>query len=78
MLACGVMSLFAPGALQVPLEVEEEAHAPIAKEAPQDAPALQVKAGRLACAISFCSVAVPTVLQRASGGNGTLLRRSSA
>ena len=31
------------GSLEVSLEVEEEAHAPIAKEAPKDAPALEVK-----------------------------------
>ncbi|CAE8625813.1 unnamed protein product [Polarella glacialis] len=31
------------GSVQVPLEVEEEAHPPIAEEAPQDAPALQVR-----------------------------------
>lgn len=32
-----------PGALQVPLEVEEEAHSQVAKEAPQDASTIQVK-----------------------------------
>eukprot|EP00439_Symbiodinium_sp_Y106_P086575 s383_g34.t1 len=31
------------GTLEVPLEVEEEAHAPLAEEAPKDAPALEVK-----------------------------------
>lgn len=31
------------GALQVPLEVEEEAHSQVAKEAPQDASTIQVK-----------------------------------
>ena len=35
-------SLLAPGTLEVPLEVEEEAHAPLAEEAPKDAPALEV------------------------------------
>ena len=33
----------APGSLEVPLEVEEEANAPIAEEAPKDAPALEVR-----------------------------------
>ena len=39
--------LLAPGTLEVPLEVEEEAHAPLAEEAPKDAPALEVR--RPAC-----------------------------
>merc|ERR1712204_56681 len=30
------------GAVDVPLEVEEEAHSPLAEEAPQDAPAVEV------------------------------------
>lgn len=34
-----------PGSLQVSLEVEEEAHPQIAKEAPQDASAIQVSLG---------------------------------
>ena len=35
------------GSLEVPLEVEEEAHAPPAKEAPKDAPAFEVKRRKL-------------------------------
>ena len=33
------------GSLDVPLEMEEEAHAPLAEEAPEDAPALEVRQG---------------------------------
>ena len=31
------------GPLEVPMEVEEEAHPPPAKEAPKDAPAIEVR-----------------------------------
>ena len=54
-----------PGSLEVPLEVEEEANAPPAKEAPQDAPALQVSRGCFAfpscgkwLALCLCTVLV--------------------
>ncbi|CAE7481866.1 unnamed protein product [Symbiodinium natans] len=56
------------GSLEVPLEVEEEAHAPPAKEAPKDAPALEVNDQRLniqwTCGWAFCERFEEVLVQR--------------